>query len=76
MSAGEYLTATFERSKAIRESLIAVAEASGDLTNWAAISSPFQVIADNGETETVTVSDAVPLTPGARRYLRIRLTLP
>ena len=73
---GQFLTAQFERSKEIGDSLVATVESSSDLVHWTETGTPTRVIADNGSNETVEVIDDQPLTAGERRYLRIRLTVP
>ena len=55
--------------------LVEVAEGSSDLVNWEPLTTPIAVIRDNGETETVLITDDHPFNGEAQRYLRLRLEI-
>lgn len=69
-----YLTLTYSRAKLLTDVTYTV-EASTDLQTWSSAGATVPVsTVDQGDVTQVTVRDTVPLAPGARRYLRMRLT--
>ncbi len=70
-----YLALAYTRAKLATDLAYAL-EASGDLATWTA-TTPVEVnVTDHGATETVLVREATPLPSGAKRFLRLRVTLP
>lgn len=72
-----YLTITYTRAKLLTDINYAV-ETSSNLQTWS--SAPGTTVpvstVDQGDVTQVTVRDSVAISPGGRRYLRVRVTKP
>ena len=74
-SDGTFLTITYRRTKNALDATFTI-EGTPDLTTWTALVNPITTFINNGDgTETLTVRDAIPISAGPKRDLRVRVTL-
>jgi len=75
---GGYLTLTYSRNKWATDLTYAV-EVSADLETWnsgSSYTSAPVILNDNGLTQTVQISDLIPIASGQRRFIRLRVSGP
>ena len=71
---GDTLSITYQRYTGCDLSFIV--EASHDLVSWSSATVTESMIASSGSLQTWKAVDTSPVSSGARRYLRVRVTSP